>query len=83
MKNQRRDFINQGLRSLGKMLIENEIPEPLKEAEEKVKMLTPDGKLVEINPNHINSRSKASNQEILKWMDNNSSSKQSNSKHGI
>jgi len=39
---------------------------------EKVKMLTPDGKLVEVDSRHLKNRqsaSKTSNAEILKWME--------------
>ncbi|NNF36987.1 MAG: hypothetical protein HKN68_22985 [Saprospiraceae bacterium] len=69
MHNQRRKFINKGLKSLMKMVIENEIPEELNPNEEKIKMMTPDGKLVEVSPNHINKKKKVSNKEILEWID--------------
>jgi hypothetical protein len=41
------------------------------EGTEKVKMLTPDGKLVEIDRSQIENESpeRASNHEVMKWMD--------------
>lgn len=44
-----------------------------KSKNEKVKMLTPDGKLVEVDKDvldKITGRKKASNEDILNWMDN-------------
>lgn len=46
---------------------------------EKVKMLTPDGKLVEVNKDVYEAalqHKKATNKEILSWMDNPSKEKQ-------
>lgn len=51
---------------------------PLAEEGETVKMLTPDGKLVEVSKNVLakaENRNKASNQDILKWSNTLKSSK--------
>ncbi len=75
MKNQRRNFINQGLKSLGNILIKKELSEVFDQDQEKIKMLTQDGRLVEIDPKIINKRQKASNKDILNWIDQNHSTK--------
>ena len=68
-KNQdRRGFLREGLRKGSKILAG---AAPLIDTNEKVKMLTPDGKVVKVDKRYVKKiKSKTSNQEILDWMDN-------------
>ena len=67
-KNQRRAFINKGLKSITKFLVDNEIPKELDRVKSKIKMLTPDGKLVEVDADAVKNKLKTSNKDILQWM---------------
>ncbi len=68
-KNSRRNFINKGFfMSAG---IATGLHPILEEKKEKVKMLTPDGKVVEVDSSHIIKKGKGTrNKDILQWMDN-------------
>jgi hypothetical protein len=72
-KNERRVFINKGLKSLSKFLVKNELPEELSPKTTKIKMLTPEGKLVEVESSAIKKRHNTTNKDILQWMNQNQS----------
>jgi hypothetical protein len=70
-KNSRRKFLTLGLLS-GAALISPVTSEQQKDSndDEKVKMLTPDGQLVEVSRKNLtqsDARQKARNEDILKW----------------
>lgn len=69
----RREFLLKGFSNKGKLIsdIASLIREDDVEPDDKVKMLTADGKLVEVDRRFLKnnlSTSKTSNAEILKWM---------------
>lgn len=64
------DFFSNNIKSIPD-LADSFIPEEEKQTE-KIKMLTPDGKLVEVDSQVIKNsknKTKAGNVEILKWME--------------
>jgi hypothetical protein len=72
-RNQRRKFINKGIKSLSRIFLRNELPEELNPTSSKIKMLTPDGKLVEVDINAIKKTHKTTNKDILEWINQNNS----------
>ena len=76
-KNTRRNFINKGLHMSAGLLAGVEAILP--DSNEKVKMLTPDGKLVEVDRRYIRSSKKnIKNKDIIDWVDNPGINKPSN-----
>lgn len=75
--NSRRKFINKGFfMSAG---IATGLQPILEKKKEKIKMLTPDGKVVEVDPSVITRQNKGTkNKEILEWMDNPGLKKENN-----
>lgn len=77
-KKSRRDFIETGIAAAAGVAIGlavgNKLPHGQTEAPETVKMLTPDGKLVEVEkrflPPMCGKPAAVSNHELLAWMEN-------------
>lgn len=66
-KKNRRNFVRDGLRLSAGIIVGTESLI----SEEKVKVLTADGKVVEINRSSIGqAKGKTKNEDILNWMDN-------------
>lgn len=76
--NDRRSFIQKGLKK-GALFLTGTVP-LVCEPTEKIKMMMPDGKIVEVSKSHVmNKGGKTKNKDIIQWMDN-PSTKSSNKK---
>lgn len=69
---QPKNFSRRSFLTLGLFKKNNTEPTTTNAGAEMIKMLTPGGKLVEVRKDLVDAaaRQKASNQEILNWMDN-------------